>query len=694
MHAIEEMVLADLTKDEDITYEKRNEVHLLPLGAWSREFYEDPRIKQYCKSRHFTVVKFTFRVALERYLTSDYSQEYLDNIEQAILKLISTRSPGSEHGLQNKAAGTYIMNVSRELICQVYQRNDESLTRLFQKYFPTPPARLFGTAPAPDVIQKRDIAVVKTMEKLNLKTLEPAIIKAQRRRRMKNRHQEEVNRVAQRDARHLKFHHMSKEEFAASAEDDSPAQIHQRAEELLQDANTPYRPKCELALAERIMATARKVAAFSTVKHITSASALQNIFDEALYGRRTLIDFYFDFEPAALRDCDILNGDANVICLGPQNIDPSASGEIVIEFDLPHLIKSKPAAFYKQRDLEYRVDEPRKVQLGDAAVWFNHTGYVRWGEPTNTYLIIQDAYERFTQVAWSPKSSFIAYDLERMHEILTLNFFRFMDEMRDLKHKPAQAYIDDFYQKVAQLDDAALLQFLTDLERNMTDTAEFNFYGAHQINFSSIINIHARYQGFTLHLPTFIHALKNGNLNTLRQAREHIPELFQSYRFIDYLLSKVSHSNVQYYLDDLRKECKAPQWVRYTPLSIPEGFELCWDTRAVIRRQQEEIISQEVAPRTDISHLASEAMTLHKQVEIIAREAAHRAEMLRLKTAEVNTLAMNMEQSQKNVKDADIRRKQEEADMKSQEATWRTEELRLASERKTRNIQVDQLLTP
>jgi hypothetical protein len=433
MHPIEENILSQLKQSQDIRFGDRDTLNLLPLGTLSQEFYSELCVKQYCEEPHGYAKKLGLRLALEEYLASDRSQPYLENIEAAILKLPSPMSSLGRKGLQEKAAGTYLMPVSSELMRQIYQLEDISLANLFKKHFPVPPTQLFEDR-VPEVIQKRDIAVLETMKKTPLQDLEPVIVKAQRRIRMKKRHREEVNRIAQRDEFHLKYHHMSSEELDASDEGDQPPQMHQWAEELLQDANMPYKPKCAPELSDRIMAASRKVSAFSTVKHITSETAIQSIFNDALYGRRALMDFYLGFDPASLHSCDILNGDANVACLGPQDIDPKASGGIVIEFDLPKLIQNKPAAFYKQRDLEYGLDRIRQVRLGSETISFDHSGFVRCANSTSTYLkIVHGRWGGLKKIAEAPKSSFISYNLEQMHEILTLNFFRFMDRMTDLK---------------------------------------------------------------------------------------------------------------------------------------------------------------------------------------------------------------------------------------------------------------------
>jgi len=498
---------------------------------------------------------------LEAYFkeSSENQKQMLQSIDQ-ILK--ESLDGSNTRYLKTKKTGTYIMDVSPEIIQQVYLSNNHALIDLFERYVPTPPASFFEEKSVPEKIKLYEQEAQETIKKVALKTLEPFIVKAQRYIRGKRRQREELHRIEEVHGRALNWRKMT-------------------AEELMQDANTPYVPKCESNLSKRIMDAAQKVSAFSTIKHITSHRTIQSVLDDALYGRRTLLDFYMTFNPAALMTCDILNGDGNVVCLGPQDIDPRASGAIIIEFDLPKLLQTKPSAFYKQKDLEYSsVDNKiRHVSLGNTELYFDHTGFVRCADTGSAYLkIINGKWGGLTQIAHSLKSTFIAYDLERMHEILTLNFFRFMDTMTDAAtEKTDQAYIDAFYQKVSQLDDAALVRFLTDIEKNLTDTAEFNFYGAHQINFSTVTSISNRHRGYTLQLPKFLHALNSGELNTLRQARQSLPEVFQSYRFLDYLLTHIKHPEARYYLDDLRKQCKTPNWIQYIPIDITDEFEIHWD---------------------------------------------------------------------------------------------------------------------
>lgn len=618
MHPIEVELISKIEKNAYISIECSRKLHALPLGKLSQEFYRDIRVKTYCIKEKERMLSFRF--ALEEYIISDRSSVNLENIEATLLQLPSPIDIFGTKGLQNKAAGTYLLPISSELIRQVYLLEDIPLSKLFQKHFPMPSVTLFEGGPIPEMIQKRDALIQETLKKIDINAIESFVVKMQRKLRMKKRYKEEINRIAQRDEHYLTSHHKTTEKFEPSDKDtQTPSKIHQWASELMQDANRPYKPKCDPVLSKRILSAAKNVAAFSRVKHITSEKAIQSIFDEALYGRRTLMDFYLGFEPASLHSCDTLNGDANVVCLGPQDIDPTAAGGIIIEFDLPKLIQNKPAAFYKQRDLEYRLDRIRQVYLGNETISFDHSGFVRCAIPTSTYLKIVDG--RFgcgglKKISQAPKSSFISYNLEQIHEVLTLNFFRFMDRMTDLQEMSDQAYIDNFYEKLSRLTDEELLAFLTELEKNMTDTAEFNFYGAHQIDFSTIINITARYKEYTLNLPKFINDLNHSNIDELRRARISIPQLFESYRFLNYLLLQIQDSEARYYLNDVRKQCKAPSWVKYTPLFVSEKFELSWTLASDLEENHE----QEIPVAVEVEKETSTVSILEPSLQIPAED--------------------------------------------------------------------------
>ncbi|MGL5743215.1 MAG: hypothetical protein ACRCXC_12110 [Legionella sp.] len=97
----------------------------------------------------------------------------------------------------------------------------------------------------------------------------------------------------------------------------------------------------------------------------------------------------------------------------------------------------------------------------------------------------------------------------------------------------------------------------------ISDTAEFNFYGAHQIDFSRLVSITTnytkeKYGDYVLNMTVFQNQLNLGNLEALEVAKEKIPEIFHSYRFVDYLLSKTTSEIAKNALQEILATCDAP----------------------------------------------------------------------------------------------------------------------------------------
>ena len=333
------------------------------------------------------------------------------------------------------------------------------------------------------------------------------------------------------------------------------------AKQLLKDANKPYRPQCDKALADRIMMAAKKVELFSEVRHLTAASALESIFNEGLMGRQTMINFYMLFRPASLFPEDIENGDANVVCLGANAIDPKARHGIELEFDAKKIAENNPCVFFKQRDLGYAFDKIRSVKIGDLDLHFSHTGTYRCQPQEASSLVLFDKYRA---CAWSKtiKATLIADNLKAMHRILTLNFFRFIDQLMNADFSKNTYHKEKIYAALSQLDDNQLVDVLRSIGKNMTDTMEFNFYGVYKIDFSALLSIKNDNSSYTLKLPRFVQELKAGNLEKLNEAMKALPEIFNSYRFIDYLLSTTNDERVIAALQEQRKKCDLPPWLQ------------------------------------------------------------------------------------------------------------------------------------
>ena len=198
---------------------------------------------------------------------------------------------------------------------------------------------------------------------LNLNEMTNHVVKIQRQLRSTLRYQEEIRRIAARGAwKHL-------------IQQSSP-------ERVIRDANRPYRPRCaDQQFAKRVMVLAQQVHLFSTVKHLTSAQHLETIFNDALYGRRALLASYLPFRPASLFQCDIADGDGNVICFGPSEIDPFAMKANTVEllFDLDKIAVNNPSIFFKQCDLGFALNKQRSVSINKSnpePLFFSHTNSV------------------------------------------------------------------------------------------------------------------------------------------------------------------------------------------------------------------------------------------------------------------------------------------------------------------------------
>lgn len=450
------------------------------------------------------------------------------------------------------------------VIRNIYMSQDQTLISIIQKYAPTPKVHVFAGVTVPEMIAKEQAAAHQSITTLldtpdqDLKTLEDQAIKIQRSFRKHRRLTEEKHRVE----------HVYQTFFKASSDNTGHPMS---AEKLLREANKPYLPKkCNQKLAARIISLAQQTELYTTIRHLTSSNALKSIFNDAFYGRRSLQQFFIPFKPAALMRCDVENGDGNVICFGPNKIDPKASGDIEIVLDLKTVIDGNPAAFYKESDLAYVDEEIREVKLHDALFLFLPIKPLPDGsDEMMPFRVLGATWGELLYSAQIPKPMLIAYDLKNLNQIFILNFFRFIDELRCPKGEPATDYIAQFYHALEQMSDSELQAFLKEAASKLTQTAEFNFFSAYRLDFSSIITVRtidraspvSLKKEFTLDMKLLMASLASGNLDILEMAKKSIPSLFTSYRFLDYLISKTEHAESKRALESLRKTCDVPPWV-------------------------------------------------------------------------------------------------------------------------------------
>lgn len=130
-----------------------------------------------------------------------------------------------------------------------------------------------------------------------------------------------------------------------------------------------------------------------------------------------------------------------------------------------------------------------------------------------------------------------------------LNFFRFIDNLKDSdSHEPQLPMIDSIYEKIAKLNDTELSKFLYQAGSILTDTAEFNFYGAHLIDFATVKSITYRGNKFernvegkeacVIDFDKLREELRIGDAAEYDKVRYELPELLTSARFMDFIESE------------------------------------------------------------------------------------------------------------------------------------------------------------
>ena len=521
------------------------------LGTVSPDFIQHPDVEKFIKNHGNNPLKFWYFIQKNDPVTIE------KKIQDDIFEYRNERKLG--RGIPPD--GLY----SNTLIRSVYLSENLALIEIFKQNLPIPGVDVFKGDEVPTVVTEKQAAIEKYIQKLresrelrglrvlSLDEMTDKAVKIQRQVRSKLRHREEIRRIA------------SREDWADEIEKTSP-------EKVIQDANKPYRPRCDKQLAKRIMVAAQQVRLFSTVKHLTSAKHIETIFNDSLYARRRLLELYLPFRPASLQECDIADGDGNVICCGPYDIDPQAMRRDTVEvlFDLKKISKN-PSILFKQRDFGFGLDKKRSVLINKSkSIFFSHTNSVRCEKAGFSYLSLYNGqWGGVLGAAALPNYSLISYNVKNIHQILTLNFFRFLDA----GDESFTSIRNEIYAELAKLSDEELLKFLENIGRQLSDTSEFNFYGAHRIDFSTVIALSSYQDGrnvsYTLNLNDLIASLEQNDINMLNEAKIHIPGAFNSYRFLDYLLSKTTSIRGRYELQLLRSQCITPSLIQSIPKPEP-----------------------------------------------------------------------------------------------------------------------------
>jgi len=573
-----ELELKDLYEHKYADYHEKFAKEPEALNLWNQIIDQDfsiisPDFIQWCQSIDtkrglfpISEKKLPLWLAVCTYLRSDDNKEVnIKAIEALLIK--STEKDGRPAGdgllLGDIADGVIVRNV--------YMYGNEELVSLFTKLLPKPQASLFPPDRIPQYFieeaeQAADTVVTKIIKNQhNIAKVEDAAMTLQRKFRSDKRTKEEKLLISAKQ-KYIKTQAAADQEI---------------------DRNTPYRPKCtNPGLADRLLKLSQGIVPFTTVKHIGAAKALPNILDDGFLGRKSLLRNYKPFRPAALvayEDSnpetfgDLGNGDADAICFGASEIDPLCSkrNAIAVTLDLDKLrsLSSQahnPCIFFKQRDLEFPLNRVRKLSIGAKEILFSHTNSFTpiLTSPSNTYMQFYNGnrWHGYTMHHYSKLSNFqmISSNFKDMNAILAMNFFRFLDNTIDDQYQEDPNFITEIYEELDKLNDEDLEAALLQLTCQMCDTMEFNFYGSFLMKPELIKEISTFAQdhkeAYQLNVSELIVDLQTGNKTMLLEALEKIPQLFQSYRFIDHLLPHTQNPDMKEILLQHRGEIPLPLW--------------------------------------------------------------------------------------------------------------------------------------
>lgn len=538
-----------------------------PMGHWdlnllnfSQSEFEgthDP----YLIPDEITYPYFALKLACERYVQTssrdkEKRKEFLYALEEEIIVFKRVERSGFNNHYFNFSekcgTGSPYSGLLQSKLCQnVYNTHDEALSQMFYTHLPHPKPEHFRGQKWPKFLEnkakERDQQLRTAYGNLPLRKflrLEQLVVALQRRFRAQQRQKEECHRIR---------------EYNRWVVPAQPPKI---------DPKTPiYIPKrCSSQLAARIVRLAQQISFIDIIYHKTHQQALKSILDEGVFGRKTLLSTFRSFSQAALSGIDIANGDINVVCFtaGHGSVDPLAQGKVSITLDFKTIQKQlgeKPHnMFFKQLDFGYGLKKARKITLSnDLTLVFDHTST----DSSPGEICMRVGSDKESTIDYC---QLISYDIQHMEQVLILNFFRFLDQLKfPKKDQLAKEFIQRVYTTLDAMDDAKLSHVLKQIGLNASDTMEFNFFGAHQIDFDTVISI-SKHDGdpekqpYVLKLNLLIEQLQKGQLTLLKDSQKVFPELYRSFRFVDFLSFHTQNQPVLNELNGLRKQCGVPKW--------------------------------------------------------------------------------------------------------------------------------------
>ena len=499
--------------------------------------------------------------------------------------------------------------VDRILLAEVYLSNDVQLIELFQKYAPTPRVSFFGELPIAETLRSHAEEEMSCLskffdkhEKTPYYELENKIKVVQRQFRKQRRYREESSRISSLWGLENNFKTRLKINYEQAV----------------------YRPeKCNKELADRLVRLSSQLDFFKTAVHRTSEGSLKSIFDDGLMGRESMQSLLMSFNEAALANSDVIMGDFNVACCFASygEVDSHATGDIEFTFQIEPLKQKNKTTplplFFKQKDFGFypqRYHNVPNIGWNPVALWdfsdfmLTSSGYTfRNATPDlvfdfgynsvktylkNKYITNKDVknsykYQPFRMEQYSfgffktaeycaviPSHMLISYDIRNIEQVLALNFFRYIDNIEFSSNKDCyfssfhtedtpEKVIKDFYAAIERMSDEKLLSFLEKIAKRSSHSMEFNIYGCLQIA-EYLESIYSRKTKFRLSTSNLIGELNQGQFELLEKGLIEFHGLFESYRFVEHLISKVDNVDALQRLSAIRNKCEAPWHMKYT----------------------------------------------------------------------------------------------------------------------------------
>lgn len=528
------------------------------FSIWSSGTYRDPNaILSNEELTQWTTFnkEHSLRILIDAYLRNG-----IDKIgsKQELLTKIAEYVQKDSIEYKNKAQfGHQILSseYNSSLVKKVYQSGDDALISLFWTVLPKPSSFIFEPGQVPAVIkaeeeQKNQKVMEFIARQPDKKNLEGKVIALQR-----------YIRRQQRDHEQLENTHRILSILGFDQQNRDQKIINNRFPYI------PWYDEQSQQMVSDIVSDAVSVDVWPTIRHLTSASYVSSVLDDGIMGRRNLCASYRAFRSAALFDNDIDNGDGNVVCMGPDKIDPRALKGCTIElvFDFGQMKKhNNPVCFFKTHDLGYRVKDDHELLVAKKVFRFNQRNpesEIHRKHYPDLSRGQEDYYGCFKfdgSYFFSPLTDFMYHHSEGLDATIALYVFQFIDRL-------PQEQSQDIYDHIASLSASERKDFIVNLARKATDTAELNFYGCFLPPLEHLLSV-GMFNGsnrvWTLAMDDLINALNKGDVAYLDMMRNEAPQLLKSYRFVSFLLNKVTHSDSKVILIAMLEAIPKPSWYR------------------------------------------------------------------------------------------------------------------------------------